>query len=353
MKKQLLIAAVAATMSVAATADISITGDAYISFATQKAGANYSINTNKNTQRVRLKLVGSTGDTKVVAVIRNDSTTRVDNDGDRASGNGSLHTDSLYITTKAGPVSIKVGDYWDTIGLGARSKGAGKKNALSVSTKVGGWTLGMFTSNASAADGSDSTNVSASGKIGPVSVGLVHNPNSFTDLTAKATFGGISVAVERWDDKRTDIIDSDTTLIHVGGKSGNFKWDIAQIKNDVAAALGARNNASTGKLAPLGSMLIGTAARGGTATAAADVSNFTRILGIAVSTKLAGNTVKVIYTKNTMGADDKVTGAELIVSRPLSGATLTANVAKLSGVEDSTLPYGNVTNMGIRLDVKF
>jgi hypothetical protein len=59
-------------------------------------------------------------------------------------------------------------------------------------------------------------------------------------------------------------------------------------------------------------LLVGTSARGVTATAAAAVGDFSKILGVSVSTKMAGNTIKAIYTKNTMGTVDKVTGAELI-----------------------------------------
>jgi hypothetical protein len=48
-------------------------------------------------------------------------------------------------------------------------------------------------------------------------------------------------------------------------------------------------------------MLVGVRARGITATAAAAVGEFSKILGVSVSTKMAGNTIKAIYTKNTMG----------------------------------------------------
>jgi hypothetical protein len=54
-------------------------------------------------------------------------------------------------------------------------------------------------------------------------------------------------------------------------------------------------------------MLVGVRARGITATAAAAVGEFSKILGVSVSTKMAGNTIKAIYTKNTMGTVDKVT----------------------------------------------
>ncbi len=359
MKKQLLIAAVAATMSVAATADISITGDAIVSFSNSDIGKTASKNSNTEYQRVRLKVVGSTGDTKVTAVLRNNGSTRVDKQG----GNGdwdALQMDSLYVTTKVGSVDIKAGDHWGTTGLGVRSKNVAKKNAFSASTKIAsGWKLGVFTDKGSVdtdlatktIGGADSTELSASGKIGPVKVGLVHNPSLFTDMTAQFKYRGVSIATEFWDDEEDN---KDTFLFHASGEERGFKWDTAYIKNDIGTVDGKYTNK---KFAPLGSMLIGKRARGVTETAAANVGDFTKILGVAVSTKLSGNTVKVIYTKNTIGAgsdlataEDKVTGTELIVSRPLGGATLTANIAKLSNALDEAL---NATNMGFRLDVKF
>ncbi|ABL02111.1 hypothetical protein Rmag_0334 [Candidatus Ruthia magnifica str. Cm (Calyptogena magnifica)] len=347
MKKQLLIAAVAATMSIAATADVSITGDSYVSFASRKIGlANIGVNKNHDSQGVRLKVVGSTGDTKITAVIRNGSQTRVNEEPKEIDKNRGLHMDSLYVTTKVGPVNIKAGDYWGTIGLGARFSSRSKPNSFAASTKIGNWKVGMYTGDGSNSLGRDNnTNISTSGKVGPVTIGLVHNPKDFTDITLKGIFRDISVEVERWIDKTE--VKNDTTFVRIGGKVNNFKWDVAQIRNDVVYSAFVENN---DKFTPLGSMLIGKGARGGTATATVNVGDFTKILGVAVSTKLAGNTVKAIITKNTYGTIDEVTGTELIISRSVGGATFTANIAKLSGVEARNL---NAANKGLRLDVKF
>jgi hypothetical protein len=46
-----------------------------------------------------------------------------------------------------GPVNVKVGDFYSTIGLGAWSKSEKSTDALSLSTKVGPFTLGMYTTN--------------------------------------------------------------------------------------------------------------------------------------------------------------------------------------------------------------
>ena len=317
------------TLKSASMADISIKGDAFFGYAN-----NGSMNAdNVDTNRVRLQVTGKSGGTTVNAQLR---TTGTNSDA------GSAYFDILSMSTKIGDINVKAGDFYGTVGLGARSATREKDNALSLSTKVGDIKVGMFTHNGSAASGSSSTNVSAAGKIGGAAVKVIHNPSSdWTDVSLKGTFNGILVAAELWDDGSDT--DNDTTLIHVGGKAGDFKWDVAQLKNDTVTA-------SNHRFAPLGSMLVGTGARGGTSTAVANTSDFTKITGVAVSTKVVGNTVKAIYTKNTLGADDKVTGTELILTRDVSGAKLTANLAKLSGHDTVA---NNGTNKGIRFDVKF
>jgi hypothetical protein len=366
MKKQLIIAAVAATMASVSQAGISITGDSYFSYANNAIGHDDTASAsdkNIDSQRVRLKVVGTTGTTKVTAVIRNDGVTRVDNGSGNKTVNGidvkgaedakgALHMDSLYIMTKAGRFNLKAGDYWSTIGLGARSKGGAKKNAISLSAKVGPATLGVFTSGNNA----HSTNVNASAKVKGVAIKAIVNPKTFTNLSVKGTFKGITGALDLYLDQTTDNAGdknkNNTTLIHVGGKFRSVQFDVASISNKEAYG-GTKGNS---KFAPLGSMLIGTAARGGTATAVANVGQFTSIVGVAVSTKLLGNTVKGIYSSSKMPiggtSEEKVTGIELIVTRPLGGAKLTANFGKFSGFSDAYKEQ-NASNKGLRLDVKF
>ncbi len=363
MKKQLIIAAVAATMASVSQAGISITGDSYFSYANNAIGyddTRTDFDKNVDSQRVRLKVVGTTGATKVTAVIRNDGVTRADRGStDATNTKGALHMDSLYIMTKAGRFNIKAGDYWGTVGLGARSKGTAKKNAISLSAKVGPATLGVFTSG----DDAHSTNVNASAKVKGVAIKATINPKRFTNLSVKGAFKGITGALDLYLDRSTDDTTGDkkknnTTLIHVGGKFRSVQFDVASIRNKKAYNKSDdENDKDNAKFAPLGSMLIGTAARGGTATAVVNVGQFTSIVGVAVSTKLLGNTVKGIYSSSKMPSgtsEEKVTGIELIVTRPLGGAKLTANFGKFSGFSDnSPLKIMNASNKGLRLDVKF
>ena len=383
--KKLIVAAVAATMASASMADISIKGDAYLQYADKGIGQSGS--TTVNAKRVNLNVIGKFGVTKVVASFRTD-----DQNANRSSASN-LH--QFYITTKVGPVNVKAGDFYSTIGLGAWSKGEKSTDALSLSTKVGPVTLGIYTTNGGTASSeglatitipavaavaavpatattpavaavaavpahtvnvptidhvhvASTTHVSIAADIAGAKVKIINNPKAkWTNLSAKGTFGGILVAAEHHKQKAAGTstnVEQKVTLLHVGGKVGAVKWDVAQYKNKDAAA---DHNA---KFAPLGSMLVGTSARGVTATAVAAVGHFSKILGVSVSTKMAGNTIKAIYTKNTMGTVDKVTGAELIFTRAMSGGKLTANLAKLSGSDTEAL---NATNRGVRFDVKF
>ncbi len=347
--KKIMIAAVAATMASVSMADISITGDAYIAYADNGIAATAATAENtKNAKRVNINFKGKSGATTVVASARGD-----DQDVDTRTSKLSLH--QFYITTKVGPVDIKAGDFYGTIGLGAFSKGDKKTDALMLSTKIGPAKVGIYTHDSAGVTGS--TNIFASTKVAGTTVKLQHNAHSakgWTNLMVKGTFNGISVAAENHDSKEN----KDVTLIHVGGKAAGINWDIAQLKNDEkGTGLSGNNNT---KLAPLGSMLIGKGARGGTATAAANAGQFSKILGLAVKTKLAGNTVKAIFTKNTLfagavvagAAEDKVTGMELILTRPLSGGMLTANLGKVSGANTDNKAL-NSTNKGLRFDVKF
>ena len=361
--KKILIAAVAATMASVSMADISIKGDAYVQYSDNSIG---NMGT-KNSKRVNLNVTGKSGATSVVVGLR------VDDQGEDTRAK-EFKAHQFYITTKMGPVNVKAGDFYGTIGLGAFSKSENKTDALMLSTQVGPATIGVYTNDSSTKG--HSTNVFVSSKLAGTKVKVQHNPakgTGWTNIMAKGTFGGILVAAENHDAKDG----KDVTLIHVGGKAAGIKWDVAQLKNDkigtgfsnptltlkdkadgetatsiVGINRGTNNNS---KFAPLGSMLIGTGARGGTSTAVANVGNFSEISGFAVSTKLAGNTVKGIFSKNTLGfgaTEDKITGMELILTRPLSGGMLTANLGKFSDVNAENDAM-NDTNKGVRFDVKF
>ncbi|RUA04534.1 MAG: hypothetical protein DSY43_06160, partial [Gammaproteobacteria bacterium] len=310
-----------------------------------------SADTTANRKRVNLNITGKSGATTVVISLRNDDNNNTGAvEGTGASG-GTIKTHQFYMTTKVGPVNVKAGDFYSTYGLGARSKGGSNNDALDISTEFGNTTVGIFTADNSLSAGT--TEVYAATKIKGFDVTMDHNPNSeegYTDFSVKGTVNGILVAAEKLSSKITN---SDTTLIHIGGKASGVKWDVAHLKNGTAI-----NDGNT-KFAPLGSMLVGKSARGGTSTAVANTNDFSKITGLAVSTKVAGNTIKAIFTSlktastgtsPTTVVNDTVNGAELILTRAMSGGKLTVNLGNLSG---STNTDANTTNKGLRFDVKF
>ena len=120
MKKQLLIAAVAATMGTAAIADISITGNMKVNYKSTDFDNSATASTNNVTQEGNLLLVGSNGGTKVhveVAIDGDNSPSATDN----------MRTEDVWMSTTIGDVSVKTGTWngSDTIFAadGARTNG--------------------------------------------------------------------------------------------------------------------------------------------------------------------------------------------------------------------------------------
>jgi hypothetical protein len=125
MKKQLLIAAVAATMTSAAMADISISGNA--KFEYQNVDTSTTTNVNKTNTEVNLKLRGKSGDTSVVVDVASD-------------GGSALVVEDQYLTTKVGDVTVKAGNYATGTSsiLGEIDNGSRSNNKVTLSTTLGG-----------------------------------------------------------------------------------------------------------------------------------------------------------------------------------------------------------------------
>jgi len=108
MKKQLLIAAVAATMGTAAIADISISGNAKYEYINQEVGSAES--TNKGNTEVNLKVTGKTGDTTIVVSQEfSEASGNVTDSGGAVASN--LDIEDMYIATKIGDVNLKFGNW--------------------------------------------------------------------------------------------------------------------------------------------------------------------------------------------------------------------------------------------------
>jgi hypothetical protein len=132
MKKQLLIAAVAATMGTAAIADIAITGNAkYEIFNTERTTV---VDTNESNTEVNLKVTGKTGDTTVVANFEFSNQSAAD------GGAAGMDIEDMYMTTKIGMVNVKAGNWATGTGAvaGEIDEGGRATSKIDLSTTVSG-----------------------------------------------------------------------------------------------------------------------------------------------------------------------------------------------------------------------
>ena len=132
MKKQLLIAAVAATMGTAVIADVSIAGNAkYEYFNDDYSGS--TTDTNQTNTEVNLNIKGSNGDTKVVMDLEF-------NTHDATSTRNALDIEDLYMTTKVGMVDVKGGNYATGTSaiMGEIDEGSRATNKVTLSTTYNG-----------------------------------------------------------------------------------------------------------------------------------------------------------------------------------------------------------------------
>jgi len=183
MKKQLLAAAIASTVSAAALADISITGNAKYEYFSKQTGTAASTDTS-NTE-VNLSFKGKTGDTAVVLNMEFNSSGAVDSNtnqthtysttttvesitadnvsgsapsnastmvatstttatnGAASSANGYLDIEDMYLTTKIGDVSVKAGNWVSGTGsLGGEIDADNRSvNKVDMRTTLGGATI--------------------------------------------------------------------------------------------------------------------------------------------------------------------------------------------------------------------
>jgi hypothetical protein len=154
MKKQLIAAAVAATMSAVAMADISITGDAKYEYDHTETAAGAKSNTG-NTE-MHINFAGKTGDTGVVAKFE------LDTSGDNGAG---IDLEDMYMTTKVGDIAVKAGNWATGTGalLGELDNGARAQNKIDLRTTISGVTLYAGNSDRAASEAANTVTVTSAG----------------------------------------------------------------------------------------------------------------------------------------------------------------------------------------------
>ena len=315
MKKQLLIAAVAATMTSVAIADISITGGMKANY---KSTETANVNANTITTETDLQVTGKTGGTTVYMELNHDSS-----DGLSTADNPNFNVEDVWMKTSIAGATVKVGTWNGSDSLVSRDsdRAAGK---FDVRTTVSGVTVivdGSADSNKNITFKGDVAGVAASYKIDDLGA---------DEYKLSTTMNGVTVAYHNVDDLDATASTGKSSLMVSGAVQG-FDLSYAQADTDSGATIDSDSYF------------------GDTTAFATTVAQGSDISGFGISTKIAGNTVsaKSITVENTATDTDIV---KFVVTRPLAaGATLEVQYTD----EDTGTTASSRETFDVELAVKF
>jgi hypothetical protein len=203
MKKQLLIAAVAASMTSVAMADISISG-AYEVKVKHTTGAATVTGADMD-----LTIKGKSGSETVTATISN------------LDSGSALTVGQLFATTTVEGLALKVGTYKTLTGNGLTYKKTNKAR-FGLTTKVAGVGVGVTHTS-----GNGNASVTLSGNVGGMKVKLQNAMNDGRTLSVSGDVAGIALAVENNDD---------TTAFSVSKEISGVDFTYASIEADAGVA---------------------------------------------------------------------------------------------------------------------
>ena len=314
MKKQLLIAAVAASMTSVAMADISISGSTKINYTNVDSSTETS-DTNAFTTEINLGVVGSTGGTSVVVNLQTK---------DQADG-AAFDIQDSYVTTSVGDINIKAGAWRGSHNL-LEDGDTTTSSKFEASTTVGGVTI----TYADAENGSESVKlagtvagVSVSHKMGNTAVGNI----DFTDTSVSGSLSGVNVAYRT---KNTDGANNDIESLEISTEMSGITATYAMVDTE-----------GTGNSISMDGYL-------------GDLEGVSEADGFGIKTVVAGNTVQiksidVSTAANGAGADDSYT--KFVVTRAMaSGATFEAIYTDKDAASGST---ADSKTLDLELAVKF
>ncbi len=216
MKKQLLIAAVAATMTSAAFADLSISG-AYEAVVKAQKGAATSVTQDFD---LTIKAAGSAG-TAVVTI-----------EGMNAAGDAAT-AKTMYVTTKIGGMNAKIGDYKGLSGA------YGLTNAKGVSTqKVDlGTSVAGFKVNAASTSTNKNVSITLAGKVAGFDVKMQNAMDSARMTSIGGSIAGVTANLER---QKTAT--GTNTAYSLAGSTNGLDITYASIKVNDATKVTANDN---------------------------------------------------------------------------------------------------------------
>ncbi len=223
MKKQLLIAAVAATMASVSMADISITGGAKVNFTSTDVTGGANSNIIKND--MDFTIVGKTGDTAATMTVSNAHSS------DDVAAIGVLEVENAFVTSKVGDVNIKMGQWAKTSDTlltdhDDSSASAFQSGRISLDTTVAGINVKFEDYNA----GDSRTTIS--GEV--AGVNLSHTIyQTETDTNVKANVAGVAIHYRLRD---RDIADKNTSSLQLDKEFNGMTFTYAAIDSDTGAA---------------------------------------------------------------------------------------------------------------------
>ena len=289
MKKQLLIAAVAATMGTAAIADVSITGNMKVNYTNEDANG---ATTDSVSHETNLAIVGKSGDTTVhMEMAMDDAANRKDN-----VEQATVVLEDVHLTTTIGAVKVKTGTW----------NGSDTILAADSTRTSGNWILSTDMQGVSVALEGDTqasaTSTAISGDIAGVAAKykMKHTSDELylsADVAGVAvTFAGISA----------DAANSDAAAFTIAKEFNGVTISYSDVDADASYTV-------NGDTAAFGNAA--TIANSGM-QAGDDASS------IKLSTSMAGNTVsaRFVQVDGVVAANDADVNA-FTVTRPLAGGT--------------------------------
>jgi hypothetical protein len=337
MKKQILAAAVAASISAVAMADISITGDAKYEYdLTDTNGVKKST---ANTE-AHINFTGKSGDTTFVAKFQ---LVERGTDGAVAEGgsatvaatsvDGDFDMEDTYITTTIAGVGVKAGNYASSnAALAGEIEDGGRSHGkVMLSYNLGD--VSLYAGNAGkGTDGADQGTDSnmfagASTTVAGQTIQIKKNSETLDSFGIKGSAGGVNYRYETQDSDTN----GDATYTELSSTVSGLTVQWAQLKADKAAGLTEKDSA----VFALEAATYGAKEQSQVAVSTTVDGNKVTVKSGTVDKGLSNNTKDLDYT-------------QLSVSRALSsGATA---VITYTNSDEAT---GDKTNLEMELNVKF
>jgi len=325
MKKQLLAAAVAATMTSVAFADVSITGGMKVNYT--------NTDTNGSTvdavaHELDLQVTGKTGATTVYMELNNDSADGVvDNTQNKESN---FDVEDAWMKTSIGSVAVKAGTWNGTDTILAKDS----------TRTTGNWILSTDVSGVSVAlegdSGASAVKTTLAGDIAGVAAkyvmkGADSNGKASDELYLSTEVAGVAVT---YAGISSDAADSDAAAFTLSKEFNGVTISYSDVDADDSYTV-------TGDTAAFGD-------------AASSIATFTPgddASAIKLSTSMAGNTVSARFVSVdglTAGTDFDVN--TFTVTRPLAGGTTLEVTYTDVDMDGST---SDVEKLDVELAVKF